>query len=116
MIRTTVAIVLLVASNAHAWGGKEHVQLTRIAAQRLLADAQTPPAMKAWLADIVPHKLDEAGERDYLLHAKVQTDLNRAGGGVLYWVMVPDEHLRSEPQRCGLPFLGFALPPAHHAL
>ncbi len=91
MVRISVAVLLLIASHAFAWGGKEHVQLTRIAAQRLMDDPQTPPAMKLWLADIIPQKLAAAAERDFMLNASVQTDLNRSGGGVLYWVMEPDD-------------------------
>ena len=44
-----VAFLLLVTAPAFGWGTKEHVQLTRIAANRLIADPSTPPAMKKWL-------------------------------------------------------------------
>ncbi|HRK31158.1 MAG TPA: hypothetical protein PLD59_08775 [Tepidisphaeraceae bacterium] len=98
MVRIVIAIVLLMCSQLLAWGGKEHVQLTRIAAQGLMDDPATPEDMKAWLRQIIPEQRDLAGERDFLLNASVATDLNRSGGGVLYWVMVPDDLAQNAPR------------------
>ncbi|MCS7034666.1 MAG: hypothetical protein NZ561_11850 [Phycisphaerae bacterium] len=93
-----VLIALLLAPPCFGWGGKEHVQFTRMAAARLLADPDTPPAMKQWLGRIVPVILDDAGERQFLLTARVRTDLNNSGGGVLYWVMEPDHRAQNDPR------------------
>lgn len=88
---TAFLAITLLATHCFAWSGKEHVQLTRLAAMRLIADPQTPPAMKDWLRDITPGLTDEAGEREFLMTARVQAKLENSGGGVLYWAMEPDE-------------------------
>ena len=41
--------ILICCQSALGWSYKEHIQLTRIAAERLIADPSTPPAMKQWL-------------------------------------------------------------------
>ena len=93
---TSLLLPLLVAADASAWGNKEHIQLTRMAAQRLIADPQTPPAMRKWLEDVVPQRLDEAGERDYFLHKRVGL-FPRGVDGALYWVTVPDSAANGDP-------------------
>ena len=50
--------VLALCTHSFAWSYKEHIQLTRLAAARLIANPQTPPAMKQWLTDNVPGLLD----------------------------------------------------------
>lgn len=99
----TVAILLLTlhlaAPRARAWGGKEHVQFTRIAAARLITEPSTPPEMKQWLRDIVPGLRDMAGEREFLLTARVGTDVHNAGGGVLAWAMIPDDRAMNDPRQ-----------------
>lgn len=92
------ALVCLGPTPAHAWGGKEHVQFTRIAAARLISAADTPPAMKDWLRSLVPTPLDPAGERQFLMTARVGTQTHNAGGGVLAWAMIPDERATNDPK------------------
>ena len=41
---------------AAAWSNKEHIQLTRIAASRLIADPATPEPMRQWLKAAVPDR------------------------------------------------------------
>lgn len=72
-----------------AWSTKEHILLTRIAAEELLADASTPPAMKQWLRRGTPGILDRKGERDYFLRQRVGS-LPRGADGLPFWATVPD--------------------------
>jgi hypothetical protein len=85
-----VAALLSVATPpARAWGNKEHIQLTRIAARRLIADPATPDAMKAWLKQANPGILTADQERDYFLTARVGP-FPRGVDGLPYFATVPD--------------------------
>jgi len=89
--------VAYAANSALAWSYKEHIQLTRLAVARLLADPNTPPAMKDWLRQAAPQTLDAAGEREYLLTARIGT--KPAGlEGMLHWACVPDIHATTDPR------------------
>lgn len=92
-------LLAVLAPVASGWGGKEHVQLTRIAAARLIADPATPPAMKDWLGGLIPDLLDPAGEREFLLTARVGTQVHNSGGGVLAWAMIPDDRASNDPRQ-----------------
>jgi hypothetical protein len=81
---------------ASAWSYKEHIQLTRIAIERLLADPTTPPAMKDWLRRSQPQILDMTGERDFFMHARVGKD-PKAFDGITMWAYMPDEHALNDP-------------------
>src|SRR6266480_1067931 len=84
-----LALFLLVG-NLFAWGNKEHIQLTRIAAQQLILDPDTPAAMKEWLNKGIaggPQSLDE--EKEYLLHRRVGL-LARGVDGLAFWSVMPD--------------------------
>src|SRR5690606_23620089 len=85
------AVVLLLAMTAAAWGWstKEHILITRLAAARLLADPQTPPAMKQWLQQIAPGDLSEPALRAFYLESR-QGIWPRGIDGVAYWAVVPD--------------------------
>lgn len=74
---------------AQAWSNKEHIQLTRLAAQRLLADPTTPPAMKRWLEENTPGPTEINGERDYFLNKRVGL-IPRDVDGLAYWATMPD--------------------------
>ncbi len=80
---------IALASSAHAWSYKEHIQLTRLAAERLVADPSTPPEMKAWLQKITPGLKDMAGEKEYFLHTRVGTDISNFKG-LERWAGTPD--------------------------
>jgi hypothetical protein len=84
--------MLLAASPAGAWCFKEHIEFARLAAERLIADPDTPPAMRDWLRLAVPQQLDAAGEEDYFMHTKVGFTPAGYGGfkGILQWVYMPD--------------------------
>jgi hypothetical protein len=82
-------ISLCLPTVAYGWSTKEHVQLTRIAAAELLAAADTPPEMKAWLAQVAPGVLDMDGEREYLLNARMGI-FPHGVDGLAFWAVVPD--------------------------
>jgi hypothetical protein len=83
--------ILLIPNNAFAWGHKEHIQLTRIAVGRLLADPATPEAMKAWLRSITPNVYDMTQEEQFFLKGKIGDTKDGAGlTGIEYWAIAPD--------------------------
>ena len=90
-------VMLWVGMRAYAWSYKEHIQLTRIAVGRLIADPTTPSAMRDWLRQAVAQPLDMAGEREFLLNAHVGP---KPGGfdGMLYWAYEPDVRATSDPR------------------
>ena len=93
------AALLWVGARAYAWSYKEHVQLTRIAVARLLADPTTPADMKAWLRQAVPQPLDLAGERAFLMTARMgDKPTGFEDQGMLYWSYVPDVRARTDPR------------------
>lgn len=84
-----LALAALAPVRATGWSNKEHIQLTRLAAERLLADPATPAAMKAWLKRACPQTLTMDQEREYLLTARVGV-FPRGVDGLPYWATVPD--------------------------
>lgn len=82
-------ILLLLTAYAGAWGTKEHIQMTRLAAERLIADPATPPDMVQWLQRVTPGLLDINGERDYFLQERIGI-APRAADGLPYWSTMPD--------------------------
>ena len=106
MSRSCIAAIVLLLSSAatsFAWGTKEHVQLTRLAASRLIADPATPPEMKNWLERNVPGPRDMAAEREYLLHKRVGI-IPRAADGLPYWAVMPDLMINIEPNQKVAPY------------
>ena len=82
--------LVLLAGNLLAWSNKEHIQLTRIAAQQLIIDPDTPPAMKDWLKKGIaggPQMLEE--EKEFLMHKRVGI-APRGVDGLPYWAVMPD--------------------------
>ena len=91
-MRVLLAALLLLGitySSATAWSNKEHIQLTRIAAMRLVNDPGTPEDMKRWLREAMPGMTDMAGERQYFMTARVGQYPNGAQG-LGFWAAVPD--------------------------
>lgn len=97
-LHLVLLIVLLIHSNASAWCYKEHIQFTRLAATRLIADPTTPPAMKAWLERALPQRLDLAGEREYFLHTHLGLQPKGYETGLLHWAYDPDVHALNDPK------------------
>ena len=91
--RALSALVLITFSMngpiARAWSIKEHIQLTRIAAEELIADPSTPTAMKDWLKAANRSGRDMDGERNYFLHQRVGL-FPRDADGLGFWSTMPD--------------------------
>ena len=83
------ALVALPAPPAFGWSNKEHAQLTRIAALRLVNAPDTPPAMKDWLREAMPGMTDMAMEKAFFLNARVGQYPNGARG-LSFWAAAPD--------------------------
>ncbi len=91
-MRRHVSLVLVLCcftTTAGAWGTKEHIQLTRIAAERLIDDPSTPAAMKQWLRDATPERYDMEGERQWFINQR-QGIVPRGVDGLPYWATMPD--------------------------
>jgi hypothetical protein len=78
-----------VPSSVHAWGTKEHLQLTRLAAERLIADPSTPADMKAWLKDAAPGLMDMEGEKNWFMNQRIGI-VPRGADGIIFWAVMPD--------------------------
>src|SRR3954465_8894212 len=80
-----------------AWSHKEHIQFTRLAAERLIDDPNTPADMKEWLRKSLPQPLDMAGEQDYFLHTHLGLHPKGYDTGLTHWAYMPDEHALGDP-------------------
>jgi len=90
--RVIIAAVFVLLSQpvaALAWGTKEHVMLTRLAAEGLIADPKTPPGMRQWLIDAQPQRMTVDEEREFLLRARMGV-VPRGVDGLAYWAVMPD--------------------------
>ena len=83
------SLLSAIASPARAWGTKEHLQLTRLAAERLLADDSTPADMKQWLKDAAPGLMDIEGEKKWFLNQRIGI-VPRGADGIIFWSVMPD--------------------------
>ena len=93
-------VVAVVCSQANAWGSKEHIQLTRLAIEKLLADPTTPAGLKSWLIKNTPDLGNAEQERNYFLHEHVGAARNDLKG-FSFWVIQPD--VRSGDHKTGVP-------------
>ncbi len=93
-------VVSFAAGSAKAWSFKEHMLFTRIAVQRLLADEETPEAMKRWLREASPNHGDMASMETFLKDELVGP---RPEGleKLDYWVIFPDLYRNDDVE--GLP-------------
>lgn len=108
--RTAPWFVLLAlalpAVTARAWSSKEHIQLTRIAVERLVADSSTPHNFRQWLRQVTPGLTDMANEERFFLHQTVGESA-RGYEGLLHWATEPDARAAHEHN---LPVEPFGLP------
>src|SRR5438046_1526080 len=88
-IPVVIMCCLAASSSAFAWSNKEHMQLTRIAAERLIADPKTPADMKAWLRRGVLQPLDMQAEREWFLKERIGL-IVRTTDPLPYWATMPD--------------------------
>lgn len=82
-------LVLYFSTRCYAWGTKEHILLTRLAAEGLIADPKTPEEMKNWLRKAAPDVRDIEGEKRFLLEAHIGV-FPRGADGLSFWSVVPD--------------------------
>ena len=82
-------LAILIPSSAQAWSFKEHILVTRLAVQRLLADEQTPQEMKAWLQKNAPKTGDEAAAKQLLIEQYIGPQPEGLIG-LDYWTIFPD--------------------------
>jgi hypothetical protein len=88
-------LILSIPSVARAWGTKEHLQLTRIAAERLIADESTPPEMKQWLRIATAGLMDMDGERKWFMEERIGI-IPRDADGIVFWTVMPDVTIAME--------------------
>jgi hypothetical protein len=85
----TLLLLLSLALPAAGWSTKEHVQLTRIAAMRLVKSPDTPPAMRDWLVTSTPLLADLSEEKGWFLSTRHGV-VPRGVDGLTYWSVMPD--------------------------
>jgi len=90
-------VIMLSSAPAQAWSNKEHIQLTRIAVERLVADPATPDAFRQWLRQVTPGLTDPDGEERFFLHQTVGESA-RGYEGLLHWATAPDERAARDPR------------------
>src|SRR5436305_8203242 len=93
MSRRVVVFVLITvafsSTYARAWGTKEHIQLTRIAIERLMADPSGSPEMRRWLRMAAPGLMGIPSEKEWFLTQR-QGIVPRGVDGICYWCVMPD--------------------------
>ena len=83
------AVILFCTLPAFAWSNKEHMQFARIAAERLIADDKTPPAMKEWLLKGLGKPMDMAAEKQWFMNERIGL-IVRTTDPIPYWATMPD--------------------------
>jgi hypothetical protein len=89
ILALAVVAVLALTFPASGWSNKEHLQLTRIAALRLVNAPDTPADMKAWLREAMPDLSDMESEKQFFLTARVGP-YPVGARGLGFWACVPD--------------------------
>ena len=89
LLLSAVCGCLLSTISAQAWSLKEHILMTRIAAERLIADSETPADMKEWLKAANRSGSDLAGEKEFFMHQRIGL-FPRTADGLGYWASMPD--------------------------
>ena len=103
LVALACLLTFLLAQAAAAWSFKEHILVTRLAVQRLLADPSTPPEMKAWLQEVCPTAGDAAAARTLLVETYVGPEpvgLEKLD----YWCIFPDIARKVDGDRPVAPF------------
>lgn len=86
-----VIVTLAVVLPVRAWSFKEHIQLTRLAAGRIVADPSADASLKDWLKRHVDLLDSIEAERQYMLTARVGANPPEGSySGLLWAVLVPD--------------------------
>jgi len=100
-------LVLILPQYALAWGTKEHMMLTRLAAQLVLADPTAPEEMKLWIRETNPDLGDIKKIESYFMNERVGI-FPRGADGLAFWVVVPDLMSAGDPP--GKKVDGFGVP------
>jgi len=82
--------VLCSMSSVWAWGGKEHIQLTRLAIERIVADPKAPQGLKDWLKENTPDLMTFEQERVWFMTAHIGGNQRDDLKGFSYWAIQPD--------------------------
>lgn len=94
------ASVLSLAAEARAWSHKEHIQLTRLAVTRIIADPAAPEDLKTWLKANTELLPSMEAEREWFLKQPIGEKPEEAGlKGMLWWVVVPDLEANERSKR-----------------
>lgn len=98
-----LALLAFTAAPAFAWSNKEHMQIARLAAERLIDDPKTPPEMKAWLRRGVLQPMDMEAEKKWFLNERIGL-IVRTTDPLPFWATMPDmmvmadaEYKKQEP-------------------
>lgn len=84
-----ILAVVLAQTTVFGWSNKEHMQLTRIAASRLIADEKTPPVMRDWLRKGLTAPTDMAAEKQWFMTKRIGIII-RTADPLPYWAGMPD--------------------------
>ncbi|MGC4033543.1 MAG: hypothetical protein QM754_17790 [Tepidisphaeraceae bacterium] len=82
-------VVGLLCRDALAWGSKEHILLTNLAAQRVIADPTAPEELKAFLKANCPDLGTPESLKDFFINGRVGVTKKDAKGMTL-WCIEPD--------------------------
>lgn len=87
----TLVTLGIVSDRVDAWGNKEHIQFTRLAAMRIVNDPAAPEDLKSWLKANTELLPSMEAEREFFLTASFGKDVDPAKvSGLLWWSVVPD--------------------------
>ncbi len=106
-------LVLAVVSPASAWSGKEHIQFTRIAMERILADPTAPQSLKDWIKQVLQNPKTMKEEETFFMASKVGNTDGKEFGGIEYWIVAPDVHAQKDPKGTIIEGFGVAELPMH---
>jgi len=91
LLCTIVAFFSICAFNlVQAWSFKEHLQVTRMAAARIINDPTADPALKAWLQQSI-EVVSIEDERKFMVETTVGNDVEKSDWpGIMYFSLLPD--------------------------
>ena len=92
-----VFVAFFFAVPCFAWSTKEHLLLTRLAAEGLISDPNTPEAMKHWLRKAAPDLRTMDAEKRFFLEARIGI-YPRSADGLSLWAIVPDLNALTDRQ------------------
>ncbi len=109
----SLCLILFITSTATAWSTKEHIQLTRIAAERLMDDPSAPAEMREWLRAALPERFDMEAERQWFMNQR-QGIIPRGVDGIAYWCVIPDMNALMDLREAKIEPFGVPERPLHY--